>query len=426
MISNLNITGLYYIYNYNLKDISYNDVHIITGPNGYGKTTILSIIYNLLNCNLWYFNFLIFNTIQVNFDDGTIIKLKKSTTNSSHIDTDTSSTLGNVKIVFVQKRKTELILISRAYITRIYYRLKALRTEYRTGKSDSIYEFLKNNYDYNVDTILPSNGKDIYIYLRGQGCSFLKSNRLEERDSIISLNNQENITNDIESVAEDMRLQYIANTNRYGIQCRMRDKSFISRLTDNHTNIDILDEVSYLRKAKMLSKEISEYQKYDIATDLSISLTYKKDYSVVMSLYLKDVEDKLSLLEDFYNRLYLFDSFISNKTLSHKHMSLSQRHGINFNDELGNPIPLKNLSDGEKSLIVLYYNLIFRNPGVSILLIDEPEKSMHVEWVSNMLEDYKKMAKELHCQIIFSTHSPTFINGNWDICTDLFELNGNK
>ena len=56
----------------------------------------------------------------------------------------------------------------------------------------------------------------------------------------------------------------------------------------------------------------------------------------------------------------------------------------------------------------------------SLLLIDEPEKSLHVEWLEKMLDDYKLMAQKLSCQMLIATHSPVFINGEWDLTTDLY------
>ena len=81
---------------------------------------------------------------------------------------------------------------------------------------------------------------------------------------------------------------------------------------------------------------------------------------------------------------------------------------------------LHKLSSGEQNLLILYYNLLFKTNGKTILLIDEPENSLHVAWQSKMLDDYISMSKMTGCQILFATHSPTFINGRWDLTTDLF------
>jgi predicted ATPase len=86
-------------------------------------------------------------------------------------------------------------------------------------------------------------------------------------------------------------------------------------------------------------------------------------------------------------------------------------------------VPLRKLSSGEQNLIILYYKLAFSTDMRTVLLIDEPENSLHMAWVSQMLEDYQKMAEELKCQIIIATHSPAFINEHWDISCDLYTNN---
>ena len=56
-------------------------VTIITGPNGYGKTTVLNIIKNAIDLNLWFFCELIFSSITVYFSDakkGAKLVIKRS------------------------------------------------------------------------------------------------------------------------------------------------------------------------------------------------------------------------------------------------------------------------------------------------------------------------------------------------------------
>ena len=60
IISRLQIAGLYDLYNYdiNLNKEDGNQITILTGPNGYGKTTLLLSISHLYKGNFWYFHFL--------------------------------------------------------------------------------------------------------------------------------------------------------------------------------------------------------------------------------------------------------------------------------------------------------------------------------------------------------------------------------
>ena len=87
----------------------------------------------------------------------------------------------------------------------------------------------------------------------------------------------------------------------------------------------------------------------------------------------------------------------------------------------GHEIPIRKLSSGEQNLLVLCHNLVFGLDDRNILLIDEPENSLHMAWLQNLLDDYIKIAKITGCQIIIATHSPAFIHGQWNLTYDLCE-----
>jgi predicted ATP-binding protein involved in virulence len=46
---NIKITGLFDLFSYSIDLNQEEDLTILTSPNGYGKTTVLNILYNLFN-----------------------------------------------------------------------------------------------------------------------------------------------------------------------------------------------------------------------------------------------------------------------------------------------------------------------------------------------------------------------------------------
>ena len=77
MIKEITIEKLFGNYDYNIKIPQGENVSILTGPNGYGKTTILNILGHLLNCEFWYFYFLEFKRIVISFDSNKYIEIQK-------------------------------------------------------------------------------------------------------------------------------------------------------------------------------------------------------------------------------------------------------------------------------------------------------------------------------------------------------------
>lgn len=135
------------------------------------------------------------------------------------------------------------------------------------------------------------------------------------------------------------------------------------------------------------------------------------------------MEAKMSVFDEYYNQLATFDRIISSKSLSNKRIVLNEKQGIKLINDNEEEVPLNKLSSGEQNLIILYFKLIFSLQKNALLLIDEPENSLHAAWLTKMLNDYQEMAEKLKCQIIIATHSITFINGEWDMTYDLYDNN---
>lgn len=95
MISDIVIEELHGLYNYNIGFPEEQKVCIITGPNGYGKTTILKIINHVLQCKFWFFFFLEFKKINLRFKNGRVLIIERINTVES--DTEESSEIVSVK-----------------------------------------------------------------------------------------------------------------------------------------------------------------------------------------------------------------------------------------------------------------------------------------------------------------------------------------
>lgn len=75
-----------------------------------------------------------------------------------------------------------------------------------------------------------------------------------------------------------------------------------------------------------------------------------------------------------------------------------------FKNSAGEKFDINELSSGEKQLFLRTLAIKMLNPENSIILIDEPELSLHPKWQQQIVDVYKKIGK--NNQIIISTHSP--------------------
>ncbi len=82
-------------------------------------------------------------------------------------------------------------------------------------------------------------------------------------------------------------------------------------------------------------------------------------------------------------------------------------------------IPLSSLSSGEQHELVLLYELLFNAETGSLILIDEPEISLHLAWQVNFLRDLQEVSKLTTSDVIIATHSPEIIHDRWDLTVGL-------
>lgn len=74
-------------------------------------------------------------------------------------------------------------------------------------------------------------------------------------------------------------------------------------------------------------------------------------------------------------------------------------------------IKLNDLSTGEKTLLSKILYLYLKEAKDKLILIDEPELSLHPSWQNRVLKIYENFAKINNNQIILATHSPYIIGG---------------
>ena len=75
-----------------------------------------------------------------------------------------------------------------------------------------------------------------------------------------------------------------------------------------------------------------------------------------------------------------------------------------FTNLSGDKFDINELSSGEKQLFLRTLAIRMLNPENSIILIDEPELSLHPRWQQRIVDVYRKIGK--NNQIIIATHSP--------------------
>ena len=193
------------------------------------------------------------------------------------------------------------------------------------------------------------------------------------------------------------------------------------RLMRKEVDVSISEE-----ELRRISKEVedrrNELKEAGLLSDTNI-LTIPDEINdvvkAVLAVNLQDMQTKLKIYDELYSKLNLFLDILNQRRLSFKKISISEKNGIVIKNDNGKILDVKDLSSGEQHEIILLYLLLFKIPENALILIDEPEISLHITWQKDFLKDLSEIIQLRKFDVIVSTHSPAIINGNWDLTVSL-------
>ena len=143
---------------------------------------------------------------------------------------------------------------------------------------------------------------------------------------------------------------------------------------------------------------------------------------------LKEILNSPEKSKKFEPQIQAFSDIINRCEFANKQLEVDKRFGFRFvsNDELHTILALNQLSSGEKQMIIQVYELLFRAQSGTLVLIDEPELSLHMMWQMNYLKNLSQIAQLRGFQCIVATHSPQIFNSLWSKSVDLFNISNQK
>jgi predicted ATP-binding protein involved in virulence len=404
-------------YNINLKE---SGVTIITGPNGYGKSTILKCIEAISEEDIIFFLKLDFKRIVFIFEDSnknfTIFKnenglsvndifIPKEIINNDNLEIRVPHIARYGKDRWFNKRTGEIIDSFEYGYQRALLLQNSDKNDLETEDFKKITEYLK---------VFKENIGPIYFIKEQRLITEKKKGRSEQE----IINVIEELPNKFKSLIRDVSNNYSAIANKL-------DSSYPNRLFN--TEVGITEE-EYRMKMDEMATKFEKLTKYDISEmQISTDVVFKNEHAKALKIYFDDFNEKYKVYEDFITKLDLFTDIVNDR-LSFKKIKISRDNGIividkDFKDRT---IELHQLSSGEKQEIVLFYELIFEATNDVFLLIDEPEISLHIVWQKMFMDDLLKTVKYKGLNVIVATHSPQIINNHWDKQIDLGELYGDQ
>lgn len=390
MLNKLKIKNLFGLYSYEFDFLFCKEspVRFITGPNGYGKSTILGVLSHLLQCDFAYFVNLLFEEIQIYFDEKLIV-ISKIPIDTSGIGEDFSKK-SNTK-----PRKIHISLVNSSNFV-----------------EESSFEIIPD-----VESIDNNSGKlEIEMFLRGEPHYFIGDKRLLKTNSWINgteiIKSSDNVVN---HNAEDLkrRLQ----------NCREQINSILS-IQNLVVDFPPVSNEVYENCKAVLTSRLQRMLNYGLAKGSFDLPTYQPIAGGLMGSFLNMAENAVNFASPLLEKVELFKNIIERSDFVDKDIQISPDFGYRFVSRNQDRTLLdgSDLSSGEQHFLIQVYELIFNAQENSLALIDEPEMSFHIIWQMDFLRNIREIAKLKGLQCIVATHSPQIFDSMWELTSDLFEM----
>ena len=444
-IQQISVSGLFGIFDHVIPLNVDERITIIHGPNGFGKTAMLRMLNGFFNSRYAVFRTIPFIKFRVEFDNGSSVEVVKSTDNL-----DKSKKRDNLCFDFYESKLEKVSFSLRAtknppdldfvdILDEIIPDLRRLSSKtwryLPTGEALSLNEVIDRFED-----ILPSKVKlreepewldnlknDIHVRL-------IESQRLlnvvPSRSSRL-YSGASSMLPTVSAYSEEIAQFIQSKLAEYGTTSQSLDRSFPARVVQQQLSPDLTDDqlrhqLNDLEATRSRLIEVGLLDK-DENSDFQIQPQFIDESTKnILSVYIEDVEKKLSVFSEIASKIDLLRRIVNNKfAYSYKEMNFNKDKGFVFKT-LYHPsssdrstLSPTDLSSGEQHELVLLYELLFKVKPNSLVLIDEPELSLHVGWQAQFLKDLQEITKLADLDILMATHSPDIIQDRWDLTVEL-------
>lgn len=442
-----------------------SDLSILIAPNGCGKTTIFRLINFVFNpCALTYKNvfdieFESFSCVLSNGKKITLVHEKLwGNADEESIDVDNRSYEDKIDTLV---HYADELNRDRWYLTindrTMPITIKPTYFSNCDKKEDELLPFMRRRSIRYINREL----RKVQNFLKENECAmvvfFLGTDRINHINSPIcfdglAMDDGESARSTLENV----------NMSSYIVMKRLKAEfNSAMRIAQRNLAWKFLDQTAvasdfndFKRRWEEYRSEIAKYSnllKFCDVQDIIKRKNYEnfeeiyKDKYEFLELYLNEFEKALKpIREEFPKFKLLKDIFDERNKPTQKTLVFSERQGIEIIQE-GKNIPLEKLSSGEKNDLIMFYLLIFVYDRKNVLknmfgcnsfdeeikpvhnkvssigclvLIDEPELSLHIEWQESFLDYLITIQAMNRFQSIVATHSPNIINDHLDLIAE--------
>ncbi|WP_414496177.1 AAA family ATPase [Stenotrophomonas maltophilia] len=438
-VTEIKVGGLFGLYDHTIRLQRNERITIIHGPNGVGKTLVLKAVAAFFNGNFAALTLIPFDRLEITVDSGDAVLVQRkpvpSKTGQQRYAVEVSlRSASEPDYDLSVPQRIELPEDSTRYASTLARSIPGLQQvgadEFYDSRSGThldsehvIWRFADHpatppSFRRRLANLEPA---DVRLFRQAINVFMIETSRLYKVDSSgRAFDNSYSIEDRIVDYAAQLRELIQQTLASYGRNAQRLDQTFPHRLISEAVQplgMDALKQA--IKTLDNTQKELAEFGLLEKPSTIPISddePSIEVSKRVALTLFTNDIREKLSVLEPLANRINIFLGSINGK-LRNKQIYISKESGLLAKDMLGTTLPLDQLSSGEQHEIVLAFELIFNMPKNSLVLLDEPELSLHVTWQRMFLPELLAISKTVEFDCIIATHSPFIVGSRTDLLT---------
>jgi predicted ATP-binding protein involved in virulence len=441
------VSGLFGIFDHKIPLKTSDRITIIHGPNGFGKTVFLRMIDDIFHGRYSRLAHTPFDEFCINFDERREeLRVKNLLFNGSD-DSRKKESDAELEVSFGHTpRRPEIFRyvpteISRNFVPNLEIIEHLLpELERISGRS---WRHLPTDEVLVLEEVIERFGEEVHLrdylphskgkpvepeWLRSVRDSihvrFIETQRLLSLTSTTrsrAVGRLPRGTQAVTAYSEELSKSIQTKLVEYAALSQSLDRTFPVRVVSQNAASDLTTDELRRRLNNLEHKRESLMETGLLdpeGVDFQVPQEFDERKQGVLSVYVEDAEQKLGVFDEMAAKIDLLKRIINERFL-YKRMTVSKDKGFSFSGANGKPLPVTGLSSGEQHELVLMYELLFRVDPGSLILIDEPELSLHVAWQEAFLRDLLAIANLRDFDVVIATHSPQIINDRWDLTVEL-------
>lgn len=385
---------------------------VITGGNGTGKSTVLRIVDSIARARWWQLRSMPFSRVALSFGAGVTLDIGKLDEGLNF-----TSTEGNWVL-----RAPDL---EDEALTRLHFEGSYLVFDEKGGP---VLRATGTPSDSSAQRLMKSQAGWLADLVERFKVLFITDQRLVIEDPVAQKAPQDPVPRRtaVEMAAHRISREISASLSQYATHSQELDRKFPQRVVEAMTRKKAIAAASLKKELDDLAASRRRLQRVGLLPreDVMVPFGPQLDESIfddpriatVIGTYVEDTRQKLSVLGDVQLRLSLLVDFL-NQHYSGKEVVIDPTEGLIVTSPNGDgsSFHITDLSSGEQQILVLAFEVLFSAEPGTLILIDEPELSLHVLWQDTLIDDLKEMGDLKNVQFLLATHSPTLLGGRFDL-----------